>query len=158
MHLDQYLLHMFVEEKEIIEQLLVIDNTILKTHWTYSDLLEKIRNCPLSSRSIEGMYNVITDGDPDTVYMLLRSFAPHIHKMHIHRNFVGINKWLVARTKDYYQEHRVDLDLILDIEFGYDTYLNESYPILLSGYTEFVEESKLLLQDKKIVTIVKEKL
>lgn len=154
MSLEEYLLECIVREKSIIEELLTIDNKIQKTNYTYSFLLEKIRNLSGLNLIFDKPYDFITDGEPDTVYNVLLS-CPFVNRIHINRSFVAINKWLVERTKEYYQEKNVENPLFLDVENGYNNYVENDVGIILYGFSEFVNGIEEIFQDKSIAVIKK---
>lgn len=154
MTLENYLLGHIIEEKSVIEELLQIDNTVQKTNYTYVTFLKKVRELPKLEIILDRPYNFVTDGDPDTVYNILIS-SPFVKSIHINKSFIALNKWLVERSKEYYQEKNMEVNLSLDMELEYNKYREESTGIILYGFPEFVEEMEEIFYDKDIAVIKK---
>ena len=154
MNLENYLLERVLSEKAVIDELLRIDNSIQKTNYTYEMFLDKIKGIPKLSLALEEPCNFLTDGDPDTVYRVLIS-STNIRKLHINRSFVAMNKWLVERTKEYYQENGIEFSFYLDIERPYVNYIEENIGIILYGFKEFVIGLKEVLEQKNMLAIEK---
>ncbi len=154
MTLENYLLGHIIEEKPIIEELLKIDNAVQKTNYTYATFLNRIRNVKKLNLSLPELCNFVTDGDPDTVYNILIT-SSFVKGIHIDNSFVALNKWLVERTKEYYQDNNREFSLSLDIEKDYNKYIEEDTSIILYGFAEFVEGMEEVFQDKNIAVIKK---
>lgn len=155
MTLEKYLVIMLVEEKSIIEELLQIDNGIGKTNLTYNQLLEMMTSGKYDKLSVNDKCNFITDGEVDTVFNVLITSAPFVKKLHINRNFVAINKWLVEKTKQYYLDKQLELDLMLDIQKDYSDYTNDDSMYIIYGFSEFVDGCLDILYDKNTMLIRK---
>lgn len=153
MTLENYLLMHLLEERGIIEELLHIDNTIQKTDYTFSTLIGKIKNKKLTFQS-EECCSWITDGDPDTIYQVLLT-SPFL-KIHINHSFIGINKWLIERAKNYYDENNMENSICLNIEKEYNNYVEENNDIIIYGFDEFVDGMSEVFADKNIMAIKKE--
>lgn len=66
-----------------------------------------------------------------------------------------MNKWLVERTKEYYQENGIEFSFYLDIERPYVNYIEENIGIILYGFKEFVIGMKEVLEEKNMLAIEK---
>lgn len=154
MTLENYLLGHIIEEKAIIEELLKIDNAIQNTNYTYAIFLNRIRNVKKLNLSLPEHCNVVTDGDPDTIYNILIT-SSFIKGIHINNCFVALNKWLVERAKEYYQVYNREVSLSLDVEKNYNKYIEEDTSIILYGFDEFVDGMAEIFSDKNIAIIKK---
>lgn len=96
--------------------------------------------------------NVITDGDTIYVYLSLIHFEKYIIKINVNGNFVGINKWSIERTKQYYQDLGEDMGIELDISKSYKGY--DDKQIVIIGEDVFVEGISELFSSSKIIKII----
>lgn len=135
MNLKEYLINCFLEEREIIEQLIYIDNSIQKTNFTYEQMLNEIKELDVDNKQVINEQCIaITDGELKTVFKILISI-PTLNTLWVDRTSLGINKYLVSRANEFYQEERINLDITKD----YWKYKNSEYPIIISGFDFFVE-------------------
>lgn len=146
---------MLMEEEEIVEELLSIDNKIGKTNLTYQNLLEIMSSSKPLDLSLNSPCNFITDGEIDTVFSSLVTAAPFIKKIHINRNFVAVNKWLVEKAKNYYQGQQIDLNIDLDVEKSYNSYEDDNSMFIIYGFPEFVDGCLDLFYNKNTILIRK---
>ncbi len=152
MTLKDYICDLLVEERSLIEELLKVDNHICQTKLTYDVLYAKIYSVVDSNEVIEHKCNYITDGEPDNVLLALMN-APKIKNLHINRTYVGINKWLTERTKEYFKEQNINVNLILDIEKGYRRYTDDNHDIVIIGPKEFIYGIASMFIEKTIIKI-----
>ncbi len=155
MTLEKYLLVRLMEERDIVQELLYIDNSVGKTEISYSNLLQIITSKKNLNIPLEHGINFITDGEIDTVFYSLLSAAPFIHKLHIDRRFVAVNKWLVGKTKEYYQNNGLEIQLDLDIDKDYQKYIDSNDLFILYGYPEFVDGCMDMFSNKNRIMIRK---
>ena len=126
MNLKEYLINCFLEEREIIEELIYIDNSIQKTNFIYEQMLNDIREVKADNQQVINEQCIaITDGELKTVFKILISI-PTLNTIWVNRTSLGINKYLVSRIN-------------LDITKDYFKYKNSQYPIIISGFDFFVE-------------------
>lgn len=155
MTLENYLLQSLMDEKEIVEELLRVDNNVQKTNYTYEEVLRNLKKLVSPRISLEIPCNFVTDGEPDTVYNILVRLTPYVQNLHINRKFVAINKWLVERTKEYYKEQGIQIPLSLDVERGYDKYIEDDRAVIIYGFSEFTEGIKDIFYNKNMAIIEK---
>lgn len=130
MDLINYLLNLMIDEKEIVEELLNIDNKICLLNVTYSDLINIIRSTKLDNKQLREEYDVITDGDIHSVIYALINYCNSIKKINIDNFYYGINKWLVTRVNEY-----LNSNIIIDKKPDYNKYVNKK---IIVGEEEFV--------------------
>lgn len=155
MNLKDYLWNSLVEEQSTVEELLRVDNKVCHMNLSYFQLLGNIEYSFPIAEQVYGDFDIITDGDPDTVFQALVTFGGHIHHIHVNRNFLGVNTWLVEKTKKYYQEQGTSVDITLDESHVFEKYVNEKSRIILYGFKEFVESTKEILQNHQLIEIYK---
>lgn len=136
MDLRSYLMDCILEDKNIIEELLLIDNKVQYTNLTYETLinmLKKINDYDI----LDGNFNyvAITDGEFDTVFKVLINI-PSLSTLYVNRSFLGINKYLIKLVNTFYECEKVKLD----DSTNYHKYVNSTDKIILSGFDTFVDE------------------
>ena len=147
MNLKEHLINCFLEEREIIEELLYIDNNIQHTSLTYEQLLNEINDIEVNDKQIISNQCVaITDGEFKTVFKILM-VLPYLNTLWVDRTSLGINKYLVSRANEFYQEERINIDITKD----YFKYKDSKYPIIISGFDTFVEEMSQEFGDAVII-------
>ncbi len=151
--IKNYILNLIIEEREIIEELLNIDNRICKTNLTYSEFIKKIQKQNIRIENINTPCNFFTDGEPDTTFYILVNYALYVKSLNINRTFVGINKWLVERAKDWFFERGLEIDLNLDLDDNYLNYINDDTKAVICGFKEFTQGTEKLLNKKDILLI-----
>ena len=153
MRLEEYLQSLLIDEQDIIKELLRIDNSICHTNISYEQLISSFKsNKHIDDYNLDDEVNVITDGDPLYVYLSLINCGKNIMKININRNFVGINKWLIERTKQYYQDLGEFVNIELDISKSYKDY--DDKLIVVIGEDVFVEGISELFSSPKIIKII----
>ncbi len=153
MSLKDYLLNAFVMEKETIDELLKIDNQIGCTNVEYLSLIGQLNFSKSFSLPSDRRFVFITDGEIDSVYQVFLDYAPYVDSIHINGRFLGMNRWLVERTKQYYLEQGIELSI--RIEEDYRNYINCRQTIVLYGFDEFVDGMKELFAGQEILCIKK---
>lgn len=132
------LINCFEEEKESLLKLIELDNKIMHSHISYQDLylfLQKEQNFVYS---IKENTLFITEGNPFLTISILKTIysTNYQHILFVHQNFLGINKWLIAR----YNEIIGNQQMILDYDPNYNKYFNLKINILPIGESIFIEE------------------
>ncbi len=124
------LLDNFIYEKEIIEQLINIDNDIMNCNNTYKDYYNDffmLLNSECNKLKINDNVLFITEGNPLITLDILRridSFDKEI-VIFINQGFVGINKWLFSKC---------NLDnVVLDTNLNYNKYIDKGYKVYSLG-------------------------
>lgn len=153
MSLNKYLIELLIQERSVVEELLVVDNKIQFTNLSFEQLLNSIK---VVTNEVEDIpmrkYEFITDGEVKTVLNCLINYAPFINNLNINKRYVGINKWLVNHINDYYQNHNINIHILLDIDNNYEKY-NNSKSIIICGFKEYVEGISYLFENKNILKI-----
>ena len=149
MDLKDYLINCIIEEKELINQLLYIDNSVQYTSVNYEQLVLKLQQVNAGSDIVfKKSVVAITDGEPETVFRALINISD-LKDIFINRTSLGINKYLVNRANAYYEEEKIKLDSSKD----YRKYINYEYSIVISGFDVFVEEISKEFGDKDITIL-----
>ena len=134
MDLRTYLIDCVLNNKSLIEELLFIDNKVQYTDITYESLLDRLKNVNKYD-ILDDNFTALTDGEFDTVFKVLIS-VPNLSTIYVNRTFLGLNKYLVNKTNQYYGYEKIKLDDSTD----YRKYHNSADKIILSGFDTFVEE------------------
>lgn len=149
MDLRTYLIDCILEDKNLIEELLLIDNKVQYTNLTYESLIEmlkKINDYDILDDNLN--YVAITDGEFDTIFKVLIS-VPSLSTIYVNRSFLGINKYLIKLVNTFYKFEKVKLDDSTD----YHKYIDSEDKIILSGFDTFVEELSKEFESKEIVIL-----
>lgn len=149
MDLKSYLINNIIEDKNIIEELILIDNKIQFTNFTYELLLEalkSIKECDILENDLNLV--ALTDGEFNTVFRILIS-VPNLSILYVNRCSLGINKYLVRLVNDFYGYEKIKLDDTIN----YTKYINSENKIILSGFDTFVEELLKEFNNKEIIVI-----
>ncbi len=147
-----FIINKLIDEKEIIEELLKLDNAVLKRNLTYEELVKSICNAKIETIDLDlnNKYNVITDGEPDNVFSVLVTLPKNIAYININRKFLGINTWLIEQVKQFYNH---EIAISLDTSLDYQKYDISNLTIILKGYKEFVLGMSELLNNKNIIVL-----
>lgn len=81
MNIGEYLFEKLIEEKNLVEELINIDNKIQYTNLTYSEFIKKVKQIKVPKIGIRGLNNFITDGEPDTIFAIMMNMAPMVKKL-----------------------------------------------------------------------------
>ena len=148
MNIKGYLISCILEEKEIVEHLLYIDNSIGCTTLTYEDLLETIRKIEPTFINSNTKFVAITDGYFESVFKILISISS-LDTIYIDRTFVALNKYLVSRVNYFYNEEVIKLDITKD----YFKYKDSKDKIIISGFDTFIEDMSNYFRDNQIIIV-----
>ena len=147
--LRAYLMNCIIEDKNVIEELLLIDNRVQYTNLTYESLISSLQD--ISDYDILDSnfnYVAITDGEFDTVFKVLIN-TPSLSTIYVNRSYLGINKYLIRMVNSFYDEEKVKLD----DSTNYHKYINSDDKILLSGFDTFIDEISKEFVHKEIVIL-----
>lgn len=149
MDLRTYLMDCILEDRNIIEELLFIDNKVQYTNLTYESLigmLKKINDYDILDDNFN--YVAITDGEFDTVFKVLIN-VPSLSTLYVNRSFLGINKYLIKLVNAFYECEKVKLD----DSTNYHKYVDSTDKIILSGFDTFVDEISKEFVHKEFVIL-----
>ena len=129
-----------LEEKDIVEELIKIDNEIMNTNYDYdyyTELFSFVLIQELEKRLIDQNIVFVTEGDVQiTLELLLKMGIGATRVIFINQGFVGMNKWLVTK----YQEITGNDKVILDIGINYNKYIDKGYKIIPIGEETLVDQ------------------
>lgn len=129
-----------LEEKDIVEELIKIDNEVMNTNFDYdyytmlfSDVLEQ----DMENRILNQDVVFVTEGDVlITLQLLLKMGVGATRVIFVNQGFVGMNKWLVSK----YSEITGDNDVILDTDMNYNKYIDKGYKVIPVGEDGLVDQ------------------
>ena len=129
------------EEREIVEELIKIDNEVMNTTYSfnsYYELFESILNDDYYKISVVDRDTVfVTEGDVFvTLELLKRMRVVGNVVIFINQGNVGMNKWLVTKYKEMTGNDRV----ILDTDFNYNKYIDKGYKVVPIGEDGLVDQ------------------
>lgn len=124
-------------EKEILEQLIEIDNKIMNDKLTYKDILKKTMKALKENKELNTDKNLlfITEGE----YELTIGILSEIEKMEckvvifINQNYVALNKWLISK----YHELTGNMQHIIDFGDNYNAYIGKDYKVIPIGSDDY---------------------
>lgn len=134
------LMFKLLEEKDIVEELIKIDNEVMNTNYDY-DYYTMLFSCVLEEE-MENRINdqdvvFVTEGDvQNTLELLLKMGVGATRVIFINQGFVGMNKWLVSK----YSEITGDDDVILDTDVNYNKYIDKGYKVIPIGEDAVVRQ------------------
>ena len=129
-----------LEEKDVVEELIKIDNEIMNTNYDYdyyTELFAFVLEQDLDSRTIDKDIVFVTEGDVfTTLQLLLKMGMGATRVIFINQGFVGMNKWLVSK----YIEITGDNEVILDTGINYNKYIDKGYKVIPIGEDSIVDQ------------------
>ena len=129
-----------LEEKDVVEELIKIDNEIMNTNYDYdyyTELFAFVLEQDLDSRTIDKDIVFVTEGDVFTTFQLLLKIGMGATRViFINQGFVGMNKWLVSK----YIEITGDNEVILDTGINYNKYIDKGYKVIPIGDDSIVDQ------------------
>ena len=129
-----------LEEKDIVEELIKIDNEIMNTNYDYdyyTELFSFVLMQEMENRINPQDIVFVTEGDIEiTLELLLKMGTGSTRVIFINQGFVAMNKWLVTK----YIEITGDNDVILDTSINYNKYIDKGYKILPIGEESLVSQ------------------
>lgn len=134
------LLNKLEEEREIVEELIKIDNEVMNTNYDYdyyTTLFSFVLEQDLENRIIDQDIVFVTEGDVQiTLQLLLKMGVGATRVIFINQGFVGMNKWLVSK----YIEITGDSEVILDTDVNYNKYIDKGYKVIPIGEDAVVSQ------------------
>ena len=134
------ILNKLYEEKEIVEELIKIDNDIMNTDYnfnSYYEVLDSVLNEHFGQFFIDSDTIFVTEGDIYITFNLLKRMRSGANVViFINQGFVGMNKWLVTK----YQEITGNDKVILDIGINYNKYIDKGYRVVPIGDDAMIDQ------------------
>lgn len=129
-----------LEEKDIVEELIKIDNEVMNTSYDYdyyTTLFSYVLEQGMVNKIIDQDVVFVTEGDVlITLQLLLKMGVGTTRVIFINQGFVGMNKWLVTK----YIEITGDNDVILDTDINYNKYIDKGYKVVPIGEDRLVDQ------------------
>ena len=129
-----------LEEKDIVEELIKIDNEVMNTSYDYdyyTTLFSYVLEQGMVNKIIDQDIVFVTEGDVlITLQLLLKMGVGATRVIFINQGFVGMNKWLVTK----YIEITGDNDVILDTDINYNKYIDKGYRVVPIGEDGLVDQ------------------
>lgn len=129
-----------LEEKDIVEELIKIDNEVMNTSYDYdyyTTLFSYVLEQDMVNKIIDQDIVFVTEGDVlITLQLLLKMGVGATRVIFINQGFVGMNKWLVTK----YIEITGDNDVILDTDINYNKYIDKGYKVVPIGEDGLVDQ------------------
>ena len=129
-----------LEEKDVVEELIKIDNEVMNTNYDYdyyTMLFSFVLEQDMKNRVIDQDIVFVTEGDVQiTLELLLKMGIGATRVIFINQGFVGMNKWLVSK----YIEITGDNEVILDTDVNYNKYIDKSYKVIPIGEDAIVDQ------------------
>lgn len=130
------LLMLIDSEKDILEQLISIDNEKMKDNITYKDFLNTCHNILQTECKdiLEDNLLFITEGDPYFTLAILKTTKKINSKViiFVNQGYQALNKWLITKYKmltgDQFHE--------IDFSNNYNKYLKKDYKVIPFGENE----------------------
>lgn len=127
-------------EKETISKLIQLDNKINHSNINYNNLLELLLNTEKLSMDINVDEDIlfITEGEPTYTIAILKSVINSNKKytLFVNQNYLGINKWLIAR----FNESVGFSQIYLDCGNNYNKYFKMKLKVIPLGEKVFIDE------------------
>ena len=122
------------EEREIVEELIKIDNEVMNTNYnfnSYYEVFESILSDDYYKMSVVDKDTIfVTEGDVFvTLELLKRMRVVGNVVIFINQGNVGMNKWLVTK----YKEMTGNDSIILDTDINYNKYIDKGYKVVPVG-------------------------
>lgn len=134
------LMFKLLEEKDVVEELIKIDNEVMNTNHDYdyyTELFSFVLEQEMENRVIAHDTVFVTEGDVFiTLELLLKMGSGATRVIFINQGFVGMNKWLVSK----YIEITGDKDVILDTDVNYNKYIDKGYKVIPIGEDAIVSQ------------------
>ena len=143
------LLNYLEDEKAIVEELIEIDNDIMKTNYSYDNYYSEFQNVlnkEVNSILIDKDTIFVTEGDVFVTLDILRRINS-LNKIvvYINQGYVGMNKWLISK---YYDTTGND-NVVLDVSINYNKYIDKGYRVIPLGEESLVEQVMEDFYDKE---------
>lgn len=124
-------------EKEILEQLIEIDNKVMNDKLTYKDILKKTMKALKEKKELKVDKDIlfITEGDYELTIGILSKIENMECKVviFINQNYIALNKWLISK----YHELTVNMQHIIDFGDNYNAYIGKDYNVIPVGSDDY---------------------
>ena len=147
--MKEYILYLMEEEKNIIEEIIKIDNKIQFGNVTFDYLYEEINKMIIDNKNIGTKCIAITDGMFNSVFKLLFNFTYDIECINTDCRNIGFYMWLIDKINKYSE----NINIILDTKNNYEEYKKYDC-FLVCGVDTFVDFISNLYMEKNIIKFV----
>lgn len=124
-------------EKEILEQLIEIDNKVMNDKLTYKDILKKTMKAFKEKKELKVDKDIlfITEGDYELTIGILSKIENMECKVviFINQNYIALNKWLISK----YHELTGNTQHIIDFGDNYNAYIGKDYNVIPVGSDDY---------------------
>lgn len=124
-------------EKEILEQLIEIDNKVMNDKLTYKDILKKTMKAFKEKKELKVDKDIlfITEGDYELTIGILSKIENMECKVviFINQNYIALNKWLISK----YHELTGNMQHIIDFGDNYNAYIGKDYNVIPVGSDDY---------------------
>ena len=124
-------------EKEILEQLIEIDNKVMNDKLTYKDILKKTMKALKEKKELKVDKDMlfITEGDYELTIGILSKIENMECKVviFINQNYIALNKWLISK----YHELTGNTQHIIDFGDNYNAYIGKDYNVIPVGSDDY---------------------
>lgn len=124
-------------EKEILEQLIEIDNKVMNDKLTYKDILKKTMKALKEKKELKVDKDMlfITEGDYELIIGILSKIENMECKVviFINQNYIALNKWLISK----YHELTGNMQHIIDFGDNYNAYIGKDYNVIPVGSDDY---------------------
>lgn len=148
MTLNDFLIDSFLEEKDVINELLMIDNSIQFTDTLYEDILLILRSSLEYDLFALDKCTIISDGNLEKTIKVLIKYSSSVDNVFVSKSFLGIYTWFVKRIRNYYNN-----DISLDKSNDYSKYLSNDSTIVICGDSEFLNYMENYFSECKSIII-----
>ena len=128
-------------ERDIVEQLIEIDNDKMNTNFSFQNYYDAFSSLIISDNKellINNNSLFITEGSPIlTLDILLRLKSVSCNVViFINQGFVGMNKWLINQFYKIIGNENVELD----VGINYNNYIDKEYKVIPLGEEELTNQ------------------
>lgn len=124
-------------EKEILEQLIEIDNKVMNDKLTYKDILKKTMKALKEKKELKVDKDMlfITEGDYELTIGILSKIENMECKVviFINQNYIALNKWFISK----YHELTGNTQHIIDFGDNYNAYIGKDYNVIPVGSDDY---------------------
>lgn len=124
-------------EKEVLEQLIEIDNKVMNDKLTYKDILKKTMKALKEKKELKVDKDMlfITEGDYELTIGILSKIENMKCKVviFINQNYIALNKWLISK----YHELTGNMQHIIDFGDNYNAYIGKDYNVIPVGSDDY---------------------
>ena len=147
--MKEYILNLMIEERNIVEEIIRIDNKVQFGNVTFDYLYNEITNIVIDNNYIGNKCIAITDGMFNSVFKILFNYSYDIECLNVDCRNIGFYMWLVDRINKYDE----NVNIILDTKNNYEEYKKYDY-FLVCGVDTFVDFITNLYKKKSIIKFV----